>query len=107
MKNPGDKRMYLIERNPRSAIPRVTPVWGRRDAGGIVTFTKFRASTRQWVMPDEAFETELQAWQQIAKLTEAAVAEAQRTVAVAQKVQVQVERRIKRLTRKSPRRRRE
>lgn len=102
MRNPDDTRMYLIERDEGCALPRVIPIWGRRNTAGIVTFNRPRSSERQWVMPDEAFDTELEAWQHIAKCAEATLAAAQHTVATAQAVHAQIQDRIQQLTRESP-----
>lgn len=101
MKRAGDKRMYLIEEDPKRKTPRVTPIWGQRSASGIVAYTRFRRDDRMWAAPLEAFETELQAWQQLARVVAESVAKAHHTLKTAATFSLTVQRQIKRLTPKA------
>lgn len=98
MKRDGDKRMYLIEKDPKRKTPRVTPVWGRRSESGIVTYTRFRSDDRMWVESSSVFETELAAWQRIEQIAHEALTEAREQISRVNRFLPTVRRQLARLT---------
>ncbi len=100
MKREGDKRMYLIEMDTTRTVPKVTPVWGQRDATGIVMYTRFRRDDRLWAEPTSVFETELAAWEFIAQHANDVLTDARAQIRRVERFMPTVTRHIARLTKK-------
>lgn len=100
MKREGDKRMYLIEMGTTGTAPKVTAVWGRRTATGIVMYTRFRCDDRLWAEPTSVFETELAAWEFIAERANDVLTDARAQIQRVGRFMPNVTRNIARLTKK-------